>query len=221
MADAFSCSASDYLLLDVIINIKKNILSALYVSFHKNQHNMSQYIFFRRIPSCLFQSYQNLLCFLFVRGYLFVIIETCSRDKTRLWLGAVAMFTQQWGALSDTNYGWYLSILPQNYNREMGPIHSSNDDVLETGLSNNSQACVSVVVGGWGGRDICMLAGAEGPVVPPRPSHWQPPPPSHPHCALHIKSYMDAIKCAVNGQELAEWLYNWISSYDSPHYKMK
>lgn len=54
----------------------------------------------------------------------------------------------------------------------MGPKHSSNDDVLETGLSNKAQTratavkvCVCVW-GGWGG--YCMLAGAEGPVVPPR-----------------------------------------------------
>lgn len=77
---------------------------------------------------------------------------------------AAAAVAQQWGALSDTNYSWYLSIQPQDYNRQMGPKHLSNDDVLEAGLSNNGRARVFC---GDGGGDICMLAGAEGPVAPP------------------------------------------------------
>lgn len=58
----------------------------------------------------------------------------------------------------------------------MGPKHSSNDDVLETGLSNNAQARVSVLTVGELGvrRGICMLAGAEGPVAPPRPNTGTP-----------------------------------------------
>ena len=35
-----------------------------------------------------------------------------------------------------------------------------------------------------------------------------------PLCVLHIKSFMEAIKCTLNGKELAESMYNWISSYD-------
>lgn len=31
-------------------------------------------------------------------------------------------------------------------------------------------------------------------------------------CALHIKSLMEAVKCVLNGKELAEWKYNWISA---------
>lgn len=106
--------------------------------------------------------------------------------------------------MSDTNCSRYLSIQPLNNNHEMVPKHSSNDDVLETGLSNNT---VPKSASPWRRPDICMLAG--GSVSRPL------------LCALHIKSFMEAIKCVVNGQELAEWLYNWISSYDGPHYKMK
>lgn len=40
-------------------------------------------------------------------------------------------------------------------------------------------------------------------------------------CVLHIKSFMEAIKCTLNGEELAEWMYNWISSYDGAQSKTK
>ncbi len=40
-------------------------------------------------------------------------------------------------------------------------------------------------------------------------------------CALHIKRFMEAIKCTLNGEELAEWMYNWISSYDGAQSKTK
>lgn len=70
----------------------------------------------------------------------------------------------------------------------MGPKHSSNDDVLETGPSNNTRpGRVSVVTAGH-----LHVGWWRGSVSRP------------PLCVLHIKSFMEAIKCVLNGQELAE-----------------